>query len=81
MVKQAPNNPPISDNCKKCKAMTLKTSTSPNMNLYPNSYFEAMNSAERHDWWKAMCTEFKNAEIRGFWEIVSKHNVPKEWKL
>jgi Reverse transcriptase (RNA-dependent DNA polymerase) len=51
------------------------------MNIYPNSYQEAINTAEKNNWWIAMCIEFQNAERKGVWEIVSRHNIPKERKI
>jgi hypothetical protein len=44
-----------------------------------NTPQEAINTlVGNRKWSKAMCTEVQSAVIKGVWEIVSRHNVPKE---
>jgi hypothetical protein len=68
IIKQAPKPAPLpATNHKEVALTTL----SPTMNIYPNTYQEAMNTTEKRNRWTAVCVEFENAKKRCLGNRVS----------
>ena len=42
----------------------------------PVNYTQVKNHPDKIEWWKAMCTEFQNIEMKGVWTVVTMAQVP-----
>jgi hypothetical protein len=47
----------------------------------PRTYKEVMAHPYHKEWWKAICTEFKNMESKDVWQIHNRSSIPSGCKL
>ena len=47
----------------------------------PKTFYEAKKHKNWKDWWDAMCTEFKNMELKQVWKLVKRSEMPPNRKI